>query len=106
VPTPDHPLARAFASFTEAASSLERTYGQLQSQVAQLRQELEATNRDLAKSLEENRRIREGLRQILGGLTLRRAGDGSGFSPFPKVVVLSPLEIPSMVPVQSLGTVR
>jgi len=29
----DHPLARAFASFTEAAGSLERTYGQLQGQV-------------------------------------------------------------------------
>ena len=68
VPEPDHPLARAFASFTEAASSLERTYGQLQSQVAQLRQELEITNRDLAKSLEENRRIREWLRRILEGL--------------------------------------
>ncbi len=67
-PTPDHPLARAFASFTEAASSLERTYGQLQAQVAQLRQELEVTNRDLAKSLEENGRIREWLRRILEGL--------------------------------------
>ena len=44
---PEHPLARAFASFTEAAGSLERTYGQLQGQVAQLRQELEVTNRDL-----------------------------------------------------------
>ncbi|MBI3646834.1 MAG: PAS domain-containing protein, partial [Acidobacteriales bacterium] len=65
---PDHPLARAFASFTEAAGSLERTYGQLQAQVAHLRQELEVTNRDLAKSLEENRRIRERLRRILEGL--------------------------------------
>ena len=65
---PNHPLARAFASFTEAAGSLERTYGQLQAQVAQLRQELEVTNRDLAKSVEENRRIRERLRRILEGL--------------------------------------
>jgi nitrate/nitrite-specific signal transduction histidine kinase len=56
---PEHPLARAFASFTEAAGSLERTYGQLQGQVAHLRQELEVTNRDLATSLEENHRIRE-----------------------------------------------
>jgi signal transduction histidine kinase len=64
----DHPLARAFASFTEAAGSLERTYGQLQAQVAHLRQELEVTNRDLAKSLEENSRIRERLRRILEGL--------------------------------------
>jgi len=65
---PDHPLARAFASFTEAAVSLERTYGQLQGQVAHLRQELEVTNRDLATSLEENHRIRERLRRILEGL--------------------------------------
>ncbi|MGB9074345.1 MAG: ATP-binding protein [Terriglobales bacterium] len=64
----DHPLARAFASFTEAAGSLERTYGQLQAQVAHLRQELDVTNRDLANSLEENRRIRERLRRILEGL--------------------------------------
>ena len=40
----------------------------MQTQVAQLRQELEITNRDLAKSLEENRRIREWLRRILEGL--------------------------------------
>ena len=65
---PEHPLARAFASFTEAAGSLERTYGQLQGQVTHLRQELEVTNRDLATSLEENRRMRERLRRILEGL--------------------------------------
>ncbi len=65
---PEHPLARAFASFTEAAGSLERTYGQLQGQVAHLRQELEVTNRDLATSLEENHRMRERLRRILEGL--------------------------------------
>ncbi|MBZ5548818.1 MAG: hypothetical protein LAO22_12830 [Acidobacteriia bacterium] len=64
----DHPLARAFASFTEAAGSLERTYGQLQGQVSHLRQELEVTNRDLAKSLEENHRMRERLRCIVEGL--------------------------------------
>ena len=67
-PEPDHPLARAFASFTEAAGSLERSYAQLQAQVVHLRQELEVTNRDLAKSLEENRRIRERQRRILEGL--------------------------------------
>src|ERR1035437_10382959 len=65
---PEHPLARAFASFTEAAGSLERTYGQLQGQVSHLRQELEGTNRDLATSLEENHRMRERLRRILEGL--------------------------------------
>ena len=65
---PEHPLARAFASFTEAAGSLERTYGQLNGQVAHLRHELENTNRDLANSLEENHRIRERLRRIVESL--------------------------------------
>jgi signal transduction histidine kinase len=65
---PDHPLARAFASFTEAAGSLERTYSLLQGQVVHLRKELEVTNRSLAASLEENARIRERLRRILEGL--------------------------------------
>jgi PAS domain-containing protein len=65
---PENPLARAFASFTEAAGSLERTYGQLQGQVAHLRQELDVTNRDLAASLEENHRILERQRRILEGL--------------------------------------
>jgi len=65
---PDHPLARAFKSFTEAAGSLERTYGQLHGQVAHLRQELEVTNRNLTVSLEENHRMRERLRRILEGL--------------------------------------
>jgi signal transduction histidine kinase len=64
----DHALAKAFRSFTEAAGSLERTYGQLRSQVTHLRQELEVTNRNLTVSLEENRRIRERLRRILEGL--------------------------------------
>jgi signal transduction histidine kinase len=64
----DHPLARAFQSFTEAAGSLERTYGQLRGQVTHLRQELEVTNRNLTVSLEENRRMRERLRRILEGL--------------------------------------
>ncbi|MGA9526952.1 MAG: ATP-binding protein [Terriglobales bacterium] len=67
-PEADHPLARAFRSFTEAAGSLERTYGQLQRQVAHLRQELEVTNRNLTASLEENRRMRERLHAILEGL--------------------------------------
>lgn len=64
----DHPLARAFRSFTEAAGSLERTYGQLQAQVSHLRHELEVTNRSLTVSLEENHRMRERLRRILEGL--------------------------------------
>ena len=66
--TSQHPLARAFASFTEAAGSLERAYGELQGQVVHLRQELEVTNRDLNLSLEENRRMRERLKRILESL--------------------------------------
>lgn len=61
-------LARAFASFTEAAGALEHSYAQLQEEVARLRHELEETNRDLAGSLEENRRMRERLTCILEGL--------------------------------------
>src|SRR5438309_11099414 len=64
----EHSLARAFASFTEVAGSLERAYGLLQQQVSELRRELEVTNRNLASSLAENRRIRERLRRILEGL--------------------------------------
>jgi two-component system, sensor histidine kinase FlrB len=64
----DHPLAREFRSFTEAAGSLERTYGQLHRQVAHLRHELEVTNRNLTVSVQENRRMRERLHGILEGL--------------------------------------
>jgi signal transduction histidine kinase len=72
-------LTRAFASFTEAASSLERSYIQLQGEVARLRHELEDTNRDLASSLEENHRMRQHLDRILQGLpcgVLVREADG------------------------------
>jgi two-component system sensor histidine kinase FlrB len=61
-------LARAFASFTEAAGSLERSYTQLQAEVARLRRELEDTNRDLNRSLEQNHRMRQHLNRILEGL--------------------------------------
>lgn len=61
-------LARAFASFTEAAASLEHSYVQLQAEVERLRHELEDTNRDLASSLEENHRMRQHLNRILQGL--------------------------------------
>jgi two-component system sensor histidine kinase FlrB len=61
-------LTRAFASFTDAAASLERSYVQLQAEVARLRHELGDTNRDLASSLEENHRMRRRLHCILQGL--------------------------------------
>lgn len=61
-------LARAFATFTSAADSLERSYSHLQSEVLRLRFDLERTNRDLASSLEENARMRSFLTQVLESL--------------------------------------
>ncbi len=61
-------LAEAFSSFTEAAASLERSYAQLQGEVTRLRRELEETNRDLVRSLEENQLMRERLNRILEAL--------------------------------------
>jgi signal transduction histidine kinase len=61
-------LARAFETFTNAADSLERSYGQLQAEVLRLRFELERTNRDLATSLEENARMRRYLTRVMEGL--------------------------------------
>ncbi len=61
-------LLQAFRSFAEAADSLERSYGMLRSEVARLRAELEQSNAGLAKSLEENRQMREHLDRILDGL--------------------------------------
>lgn len=61
-------LAQAFAFFTEAAGSLERSYAELQVEVDRLRQDLEITNRDLTWSLDENRKTRLHLHQILESL--------------------------------------
>src|ERR1700722_5106289 len=61
-------LVRAFTTFTEAADSLERSYGQLQAEVGRLREELERANSELARSLGENSRVRRFLAQILEGL--------------------------------------
>jgi len=58
-------LARAFASFAEAAAALEHSYSQLQAEVIRLRHELEDTNRDLRSSLAENQRMRQHLALIL-----------------------------------------
>jgi signal transduction histidine kinase len=61
-------LAAAFVSFTQTAGALETTYTKLQGEVGRLRNELENKNRSLAESLEENRRIRTYLSEILEGL--------------------------------------
>jgi two-component system sensor histidine kinase FlrB len=61
-------LLRAFRTFTETAGSLERFYGQLRAEVVRLRQELEESHAGLARSLEENRSIRQHLDRILESL--------------------------------------
>jgi two-component system sensor histidine kinase FlrB len=61
-------LLHAFRSFAEAADSLERSYGLLRAEVERLRRELEETNADLSKSLEENRSIGAYLDRILESL--------------------------------------
>ena len=61
-------LERAFQTFSAAAGSLEISYGQLHSEVLRLRFELERTNSDLAKSLEENAEMRRYLARVLESL--------------------------------------
>jgi signal transduction histidine kinase len=61
-------LLRAFRSFSQAAQSLEHSYGVLHGEVERLRRELEKSNSDLALSLEENRNMRQHLDCILEGL--------------------------------------
>jgi two-component system sensor histidine kinase FlrB len=61
-------LTQAFACFSDAAKSLERSYHQLEGEVARLRRELEERNADLARSLQEKSRMQDVLRTILQGL--------------------------------------
>jgi signal transduction histidine kinase len=61
-------LLQAFRSFAEAADSLERSYGMLRSEVTRLHLELEQSNAGLARSLEENRQMRQHLDRIVDGL--------------------------------------
>jgi hypothetical protein len=132
---PERFLVRAFATFTQAADSLEKSCGQLHAEVARLAGELERANSELTRSLEENGRIRAFLAQILEGLPCgvraldglqKLLGDPAAIAsttllcnrrarfhlrrllePFlPRVVVLCPTEIPPGNSVQSLGAVR
>jgi len=61
-------LAHAFRTFTRVAGSLEKSYAQLQSEVARLRQELEFANAELSRKVEENSRVRAFLTRVLEGL--------------------------------------
>ncbi len=61
-------LTRAFLTFTQAAGSLEKSYTQLQAEVARLHRELQCANSELERSLEENARVRAYLARVLEDL--------------------------------------
>jgi two-component system, sensor histidine kinase FlrB len=61
-------LLRAFRSFSDAARSLELSYGELQVEVGGLRRELETSRASLERSLKANRRMRAHLDRILESL--------------------------------------
>lgn len=61
-------LLRAFRSFAETAASLERSYAKLRAEVERLERELAASNGEVARSAEENARMRTQLDRILEGL--------------------------------------
>ena len=64
----DTHLADAFKMFTAAAGRLEHSYQELQKEVSRLRYELQQQSAALAVSMEENERMRVGLRRILDAL--------------------------------------
>ena len=66
-------LALAFADFGRVAASLEHSYARLQSEVGRLRQELQASHRELARSLDENRRMRQHFQEERENLRRRQA---------------------------------
>jgi signal transduction histidine kinase len=79
-------LASAFTEFISASSRLERSYGQLQEEVSELRGELSARNAALSTSLAENERMRLDLQQIVdsmpcGVLVLNCQGEISMINP-------------------------
>jgi nitrogen fixation/metabolism regulation signal transduction histidine kinase len=61
-------LTRAFLTFTQAAGSLEKSYTQLQLEVARLHFELQKTNSELERTLEENARVRGYLARVVESL--------------------------------------
>jgi two-component system sensor histidine kinase FlrB len=63
--SPTASLAQAFETFSAVAGSLEHSYLHLQKEVGRLRLELSEANSDLARSLEENRKMRAYLTQLL-----------------------------------------
>ncbi len=73
-------LLQAFETFTQASSSLESAFGQLQRRVHRLTEELEAKNIELQRSLREKQEAQNYLKTILerlpcGVFVLDRQGD-------------------------------
>ena len=64
----DGALAEMFDAFIATAGRMEISYGQLQSEVAQLRHELEDRNAALESSLTETQTVRTALHRILEAL--------------------------------------
>jgi len=63
-----HLLLEAFQTFTQASSSLESAFQQLQEHARKLSEELEAKNRELEESLREKEEVQNYLKRILEGL--------------------------------------
>jgi len=93
-------LAEAFASFTGAAASLEKSYTQLEQEVERLRHELEERNGELLRSLEEKDRLRRSLHRVLEGLpcgvlVLDREGAVTSSNPAARVLLSQPHSVAS-----------
>jgi hypothetical protein len=112
-------LAIALQTFTHPAESPEKSYSHLQSKVPRLRFELERTNRDLTISLEENADAAEfgnvceappcGIAVVdkQGAFRMMNPDAQRLLEPLaPRIVMLSPAEIPPVVSVQSKGVVQ
>jgi signal transduction histidine kinase len=101
-------LERAFATFTEAAGSLEKSYAQLQGEVSKLRADLEDANAKLSISLEENARARSFLTQVLDrlpcGVVVGRS-DGGVRLLNPEARRLLELDSPSALPSQPVSEI-
>jgi len=101
-------LERAFATFTEAAGSLEKSYAQLQGEVSKLRADLEDANAKLSRSLDENARARSFLTQVLDslpcGVVVGRS-DGGVRLLNPEARRLLELESSSELPAHALGEI-
>ena len=85
-------LERAFRTFTDAADSLEKSYGQLHDEVERLRFELERSNHELATSLADNAQMKTYLTRVLeslpcGVIVVDRRGDVRMANPVARVLM-------------------